>query len=382
MNRLLDPTGLRQAKILVRVPNWVGDAVMCLPALRTLRAALPDAEITLLARPWVRDVFPVDELRARVIPYDTSAEHAGWSGRRRIAAALRNEKFDAAILFQNAFDAALITWLAGIPLRAGYSRQGRRLLLTHRVAPPKGRSLGHESHYYLEMLHGLGLIESYPPVERISLPSSAASRTSARARLNELIANEAASHNAQYLVGISPGATFGTAKRWPAPRYAELATRLRRETGAVAVYFGSPQERELAEEVRALAGVPAVMLAGKTSLAEFIALIQGCDLFLTNDTGTMHVAAALGVPTLAIFGPTNDRETQPLGAHVEIITGEAFCRPCKLRHCPIDHRCMTSVGVERVFQAALRLLAGEPLGQPAAIAAEERRAILGVDRAQ
>jgi len=160
----------------------------------------------------------------------------------------------------------------------------------------------------------------------------------------------------ELLVGISPGATFGTAKRWPAPRFAELAARLYKESGATSVFFGSPQEQDLAEEVMALAGVPALSLAGRTSLAEFIQLIQGCDLFVTNDTGTMHVAAALGVPTLAIFGPTNEKETRPLGDRVKLVTGEAFCRPCKLRHCPIDHRCMTSVSVERVLQAALQML--------------------------
>src|SRR5262249_21673652 len=154
------------------------------------------------------------------------------------------------------------------------------------------------------------------------------------------------------IIGISPGASFGTAKRWPAARFAETARRLHKESGAISVFFGAPSEQTLAAEVMALAGIPAVSLAGKTSLAEFIHLVPVCELFLTNDTGTMHVAAALGVPTLAIFGPTNEQETRPLGSCVEIVTGEAFCRPCKLRHCPIDHRCMTSVSVDRVFRIA------------------------------
>ncbi|MBI1956702.1 MAG: lipopolysaccharide heptosyltransferase II, partial [Acidobacteria bacterium] len=315
--------------------------------------------------PWVREVFPAQELGARVIPYDSGGEHRGPRGRLRIARALRAERFDAAILFQNAFDAALLTWLAGIPLRTGYSRQGRRPLLTHPIRPPRKQdALGHESHYYLELLRRLGLIQQYSVVERIALPASEASRWSARAQLckrieQEIPASGVRRSDPELLVGISPGATFGTAKRWPAPRFAELAARLHQESGATNVFFGSPQEKDLAEEVMALAGVPSLSLAGRTSLAEFMQLIHGCDLFVTNDTGTMHVAAALGVPTLAIFGPTNENETRPLGDRVKLVTGEAFCRPCKLRHCPIDHRCMTSVSVERVLQAALHMVCKE-----------------------
>jgi heptosyltransferase-2 len=365
--RTLAPGRLAQAKLLVRVPNWVGDAVICLPALRALRDALPQSEIALLARPWVGDVFPAQELDCRVIAYDTNGAHRGLAGRRRIAAELRQARFDAAILFQNAFDAALVTWLAGIPIRAGYSRQARRLLLTHAVAAPrKSEGLGHEAHYYLELLRRLGFISNYEPVEQISLPTSEAVRKAARAQLGERINEEFSSlpgRNSpeQLIVGISPGATFGTAKRWPATRFAELAARLHKEHAAACVFFGSPEEESLAEEVMTLAGVPALSLAGKTSLAEFIELVQGCDLFVTNDTGTMHVAAALGVPTLVIFGPTNEKETRPLGPRVELVAGEAFCRPCKLRQCPIDHRCMLSVSVERVFLAAETLLRRESL---------------------
>jgi heptosyltransferase-2 len=158
------------------------------------------------------------------------------------------------------------------------------------------------------------------------------------------------------VIGISPGASFGTAKRWPPARFAELAARFHRDHGATCVFFGALAEGSLCDSVIELSGIPAVSLAGKTSLKEFMELIQGCDLFVTNDTGTMHVAAGLEVPTLAIFGPTNERETRPLGAHVELAVGEAFCRPCKLRHCPIDHRCMESISVEQVLRTAELLL--------------------------
>jgi len=369
MSKTLQIDSLAHARILVRAPNWVGDAVLCLPAVRLLRDVLPQAELALLARPWVRDVFPLEELHACVIPYDTTSEQGGIGGRLRMSSLLREKRFDAAILFQNAFDAALISWLARIPIRAGYARQGRGPLLTHAVSAPRKGMAGHEANYYLEMLRRLGLVEQYSPVDRIALPASEKLRRDARRQLQERFEEEFSSParfapGAGWLVGISPGATFGTAKRWPAERFAALASRLHQESGATCVYFGSPQEESLVENVRAKAEGPAISMAGKTTLAEFIQLVQGCDLLVTNDTGTMHVAAGLGVPTVAIFGPTNEKETQPLGSCVRLVTGEAYCRPCKLRHCPIDHRCMTSVAVDRVHQAALGLLRNGAASRP------------------
>jgi heptosyltransferase-2 len=208
----------------------------------------------------------------------------------------------------------------------------------------------------------LGLIAGYDEVRQVLLPTSEAVRRGARADLQERLEGTfpLPKTGTGPVVGISPGATFGTAKRWPAARFAELASRLTKELGASCVFFGAPQEKPLADEVQSQAGVPALSLAGKTSLSEFIRLVQACDLYVTNDTGTMHVAAALGVPTLAIFGPTNEQETRPLGPRVELQVGEAFCRPCKLRHCPIDHRCMKSVSVEAVYQSAQSMLRHDP----------------------
>ena len=357
---------LAQAKILLRAPNWIGDAVMCLPALRALRRALPEADLVVAARPWVLDLFSGDSLRMRTVAYDTRGAHGGVVGRWRIAAELRPEKFDAAILFQNAFDAALLAVLAGIPIRAGYARHGRRWLLTHPVpVPPPGETPRHEAHYYLELLRRVGLLESYSEVREISLPVTGFARTKARARLSELLsAKVAAPIESKPLVGISPGAAFGTAKRWPAERFAALALRLSRDLGAVPVFFGSKEEAPLAESLLPKTGGAAASLAGKTSLGDFMSLIPGCDLYISNDTGAMHVAAAFGVPTLALFGPTDEQATRPLGSRVHLLVGQAECRPCLLRHCPIDHRCMNSVSVEEVFEAARSLLAASQPERP------------------
>ncbi|MBI4464289.1 MAG: lipopolysaccharide heptosyltransferase II [Acidobacteria bacterium] len=355
--KTLRTESLQRGNILVRVPNWIGDAVLCLPALRALREALPEAEITLVARPWVQEIFARAEPRCRVIGYDLQGPHKGLWGRWRLASELGRKKFDAAILFQNAFDAALLAALAGIPIRAGYARHGRRLLLTHPVAvPQKGETPPHESHYYLELLRRLGVIEGYPQVREISLVKHGTAEE-ARHQLEKRIALLGGSiRNGQPLVGLSPGATYGTAKRWPAEQFAELAARLRHELGAACIFFGSPQESVLVDSLLPRAGKETISLAGKTSLADFLELVPGCDLYVTNDTGTMHVAAALGVPTLAIFGPTDEQATCPLGPHVQWLVGSAECRPCLLRQCPIDHRCMTSISVDRVLQAACALL--------------------------
>ena len=359
---------LQRAKILVRTPNWIGDAVMCLPALMELRRVLPEADLILVARPWVLDVFLAAELRCRMYAYDTGGQQGGLRGRWRFARQLRQENCSAAILFQNAFDAALLATLSGIPVRAGYARHARRLLLTHPVPVPQiGEIPPHETNYYLELLRLLGLIAHLPKVEQIFLPQAESNSAAARERLEELLAQQgsgsttepvAGKANEGLLVGIGAGASFGTAKRWPADRFAELALRLNRKLGAATIFFGSTQEALLVNSLISKAGDAAFSLAGKTSLREFIRLVPGCDLYVTNDTGTMHIAAALGVPTLAIFGPTDEHGTRPLGPFVHVMTGTAPCRPCKLRHCPIDHRCMTSISVDAVFQAAQLLLSG------------------------
>lgn len=349
---------LAHAHILVRVPNWVGDAVMTLPALRALRQALPEARITLLARPWVREVYPLSELQFELIEYDSQSSHRGLAGRLKIARTLRAERFAAALLLQNAFDAALVSWLAGIPVRAGYARDARRLLLTHPVAVPlKGETPPHESHYYLELLKRLGVIDAYSPVRSIELRPAAFAAAS-RPRLLAKLASLGHAPDARPILGISPGASFGTAKRWPAERFAALVQQLGGSTGTLCVLFGSAQEAPLAAEIAAASPGNTISLAGQTKLSDFIELVAGCDAYLTNDTGTMHVAAALGVPTLAIFGPTNEHETAPLGPQVEMIVGQAECRPCKLRHCPYGHhQCMTSIAPEQVFERLRPLLA-------------------------
>jgi heptosyltransferase-2 len=320
------------SRILIRATNWVGDAVMSLPALRVIRERFPQAHIAILAKPWVADLYKRESFADEVMVYDATSS---W----RTGLALRPRRFECAILLQNAFEAAWIAWLAGIPQRIGYSRDGRGLLLTRAVKVPlPGEIPRHERFYYMELLRRAGLIDRLPECDAIHLtpPSS---------------------RNGKRLIGISPGAAFGTAKRWLPERFAEAGAKLASTRGASIALFGSGSERPLCEQVaQQLQGMEVTNYAGQTTLAQFIELAGGCELFLTNDSGAMHIASALGVPTVAVFGATDDTATGPTGSKARVIRESVECSPCLLRECPIDHRCMTRVTAGRVVEEALRLL--------------------------
>lgn len=334
------------ARVCVRSTNWLGDAVMSLPAIRAIRKTLPHAGLALVARPGLAGLFARESAVDRVIPYPAPSNFAA---RRAFAAELREQKFDCAILLQNAFDAALIAWMAAIPERIGYGRDGCRLLLTRAIPVPEpGDIPRHERFYYLELLRCAGIIDRFPACDAIALENVEAARRSGGEHLRAL-------GIAEPVIGISPGAAYGNAKRWMSERFAECGRALRPADGTVLV-FGSAAERELAETVaRAIPG--ARNLAGQTTLREFIDLVACCRLFLCNDSGAMHVASALGVPTIAVFGATDDVTTGPTGSHALVVREHAECSPCLLRECPIDHRCMARVTAERVIAAAEGLCA-------------------------
>ena len=334
-------------RILIRATNWVGDAVMSVPALEQIRARFPEAHIAVLARPWVSGLYD-KSLIDEIIPYQAGK---GWSdlrGKWHLAGRLRKMNFDAAILLQNAFEAAAIVWLARIPVRIGYARDGRGLLLSDPIVVPKpGESEDHQRYYYLEMLRRAGLIEHLPVVPAVRLPGIPFLRKEGRKRLDGL------------WIGISPGAAYGTAKRWLPERFAATAVTVATALGAQVAVFGSPDERALCETVAGQvreAGLTAVNFAGETSLAEFVEMAAACQAFVTNDSGAMHVASALGVPTVAVFGATDHVATGPTGPLAKIIREQVECSPCLLRECPIDHRCMKAVTAERVAGEVLELV--------------------------
>jgi heptosyltransferase-2 len=333
-------------RILVRATNWVGDAVMSLPALRALREKFPAAKISILAKPWVADLYGREPFCDEMIPYTAGDLKSKWAAGR----VLVPRRFDCAILLQNAFEAAAVAFAARIPDRIGYARDGRSLLLTRAIpVPRKGEIPPHERFYYLELLRRAGIIDTLPASDAIRLEGAAAAKQAGVGRFRALGLGDT-------VIGISPGAAYGSAKRWLPERFAETAIRLAGELNASVAIFGSKSERDLCEKVRTLITAPVKNFAGETSLAEFIQFTAACRIYLTNDSGAMHIASALGVPTVAIFGATNHVTTGPTGPLARIVREDVECSPCLRRECPIDHRCMTRVGAGRVADVALELL--------------------------
>jgi len=338
-------------RILVRSTNWVGDAVMTIPALEALRARFPRAEIVLLSKPWVSELYWHLPAVNRQIIYKPNSEHRGLLGLEKLIHDIRAERFDAALLFQNAFQAAWIAWRAGIPLRIGYARDGRGFLLHDAVEPPLPAAYGHQVNYYLQLLFRAGVIGKPAPVDAVRLQITDAEKHWAAKKLDFWGLS-----GPRFLVGLHPGASYGPAKRWIPERFGMLADRLIGALNADVIIFGSAAERPLTEQIAGVMKHTPVIATGDTSLRQLLALMARCRLAVTNDSGPMHLAAALGVPLVAIFGSTDARATGPLGTRLRIVSRGVECSPCGRRVCPIDFRCMREISVEEVFRATLELV--------------------------
>ena len=323
------------SRVLVRAPNWVGDVVLSLPALRDVRRAFPAARLEVLARPWVGGLYAaVSEVDAIVESRGTLADAEAIRGR-----------YDLGLLLPNSFASAFTLWRAGVPERWGYATDARGALLTRSCGV--SASVGGQSqvYYYRAMLEALGLPVSGPPDASLVCPEAWGER--GRALLGD----------PGPWIGINAGAAFGTAKRWPPERFAAAASLVARRSGARVAIVGSAAERPLAEQIAAQLGATARVLCGETTLAELVGVLRELRLLLTNDSGPMHLAAALGTPLVAVFGSTDWTETAPFSERARIVREETECAPCLLRECPIDHRCMARVRVDRVAATALELLA-------------------------
>lgn len=330
-------------RILVRSANWVGDTVMMLPSLVAVRETFPRAEITVLANPWVLPLLENHPAVDRTIVID--------KGRGVIRAAkevlliisrLRNVRFDLAVLFQNAFEAALLSYLGGVRYRVGYNTDGRALFLTHRVIRDKAILSAHQVDYFLGLAHAMGWqVKETNPVVYLNKEDSKA--------VDMMLSSEGVCEN-DMLVGLNPGAAYGPAKRWPAERFAVIGDWASKRWGAKVVLFGSPAEAAVAEEVEMRMNAQSLNVCGKTTLGQAMALIKRCDFFLTNDSGLMHVAAALNRPLVAIFGPTDHVQTRPVSRNARVVRHDIECSPCLKQMCPLDHRCMLSIEPHEVWR--------------------------------
>lgn len=334
--------------ILIRGTNWIGDAVMTIPAVNAVRNAFPQARVSLLAKPWLAEVYRLCPTLDEIILFHDPGSHSGITGKIRLANELKNLKFDTAILLQNAIEAAIITWWAGIPIRAGYNSDGRGLLLTHSVQRTKAIRKVHQIEYYLEMVKSLGCPSAGTDVHLQPGQEYDA--------LAEQLSDAHGIGRKGMLIGVAPGATYGPAKRWYSERFADVADRLIDEFSTQIILFGSKDDRESADHVQQHSRYPLINLAGKTNLKEAIAIMARCSLFISNDSGLMHVAGALNIPMVAIFGSTNPVATSPVGDKSVVIYKGASCSPCLRETCPTDFRCMDMISVDDVYDAARGLL--------------------------
>jgi heptosyltransferase II len=332
-------------KILIRGTNWIGDAILTLPAIASIRATYPQSHIAVLAKPWLADIYGLFAATDEVIIYEPKYDNA--LGVFRLARMLRKRKFDAAILLQNAIEAAIMSLAAGIPVRAGYDSDGRGLLLTHRVKRNKEVRNLHQIDYYLEMTGALGCVSTD---KRMHLETKI-DQAAAESTLRQYVAA-----TRKPLIGIAPGASYGPAKKWFPERFAAVADKIASAFDAEIILLGGKSDAATAEEVCKSVNAGLINLAGKTNLKQAIHLISRCRLFISNDSGLMHIAGALNIPTIALFGSTNPATTSPAGDHSIVVRRAVPCSPCLKKICPTDFRCMDLVTVDDVYDAAYALL--------------------------
>jgi heptosyltransferase-2 len=338
--RIISPETIN--KILVRSANWVGDAVMMLPSLVALRKAFPHAQVTVLANPWVIPLLKNHPAVDRTLILDKGR---GWLSAckelARIIFQLRGERFDLAVLFQNALEAAFLASLGGVRYRVGYDTDGRGLFLTHKVERDRAILLVHQVEYFLGLIEAMGWeVEGREPIVYLNDEDA---RSAATMLCSKGIDDD------RLVVGLNPGATYGSAKRWPVDRFAVIGDWASERWDAKVVLFGSFSERDIAAQVSRLMRSHPINLSGETTLGEAMALIKRCNCFVTNDSGLMHIAAAFSTPLLAVFGPTDQLQTGPIGKNTRIVRHSFECTPCLKEVCPLDHRCMLSIEPEEVW---------------------------------
>lgn len=332
-------------RILIKTPNWLGDAVMSLPAIEYLRRLFPHAYIACLIEENIAEIARNDGTLDSVISYEHGSGISAIIRRAKTVRRVRREFFDLAVLLTNSFQSALWMYRAGIPLRVGYKAEGRGFLLTH--ARRRNPSPVHQTQYYLDLCRTLGeASDSNVPRVQISARDT---------EWAEDFLNSIGISPDDLLIGLCPGAAYGPAKRWLAGRFIELGRRSREDFPAKFIVFGGKGDLEPCSTVADGIGPEAVNLCGKTTLRQLGALLHRCALAVANDSGALHLAAAIGTHVIGIFGPTDPQRNAP-PENCTVIKKHVECSPCYKRECPTDLRCMTSISVEEVYQEAAAIL--------------------------
>ncbi len=336
--------------ILVRAPNWIGDAVLCLPAIKELKALHPDSNITVLTRRWTAGVFENNPHVSEILEFDADGRHSGLRGRLFLLRELKQRRFNKAVFFQNSFEIALIACLLRIPERIGYARNMRGPLLTKVIEPVDDPRRRHHVYYYLNITGAMGGDIPEAPLPDLHI------KDRERAWAGDFLRDTGVGRD-EMIVGVLPGASYGPAKMWSPEGFAGVVDHLGKEARVVPFIFGGRDDTEIAKRLIERMKTRAFVLTGRLTLREFIALAERLDLFITNDSGPMHICAVLGVPTVAVFGSTDPEVTGPLGREVRVVRKEVPCSPCLKRTCPYGHyECLRDITVEEVFKGAMDVL--------------------------
>lgn len=336
-------------RILILGPSWLGDAVMAIPTFQALRSAYPRAHIAILARSQVADLYQCVPAIDEVIVYRRPAGVSRLFAYIRLIGRLHAQQADLTLILPRSFGAGWTALLANSSRRVGFATPSRRFLLTDPVAQEPALLHGHRVHFLLHLLSPLGLVPA------VSAPQLAIPAEAERAADRLLAAHPHGKDGP--LVLLNPGANYGTAKQWPEDRYAALGRRLVARHAARIVLVGGPGDRDVCDRIHHEIGANAALdLSGRTSIPELAAVLRRGDVMVSNDTGAMHVGAAVGRRVIAVFGSTDPITTGPYGAGHTVLQEPVDCAPCLLRTCPIDHRCMTRISVDLVFASCEREL--------------------------
>ena len=336
MNREFDKIN----RILIRGVNWVGDTILTYPAVQRLKASFPGSRLTILVRDSLVDLWRTFPYVDEVIPFSPRKGLRSLREDLRVGSSLGRRKFDMAVIFPRSFRSAYQVFLARVPIRLGYRDEGRSFFLTHAASRSDETLHIHRVDYYQRLLDAFGIGEGS------SLPRifpREEDRRWAKEKLQSL-----GLLDGRPLIGMNPGATYGLAKCWYPERFGELGKRLAEKWQTSVLLFGKAEERPMIQEILRPLGERGTDLSGQTDLLQLAALLERCRLLVTNDTGTMHVAAAAGTPVVAIFGPTDPVTTGPCGEGHRVVRRDVPCSPCLKRVCPTDHRCMKGISVGEV----------------------------------
>jgi heptosyltransferase-2 len=344
---------LKPEKVLIRAPNWLGDAVMAVPSMQMLRKHFKDSHITVASQKPLDDFYTAQPWCDDVVIIEKNRGLKGIRARYKSSRSLEEHGFDVGILYPNSFPSALEMKLGKIPIRVGFGRAGRSFLLTHSIKTDPKLLTMHQVVYYVQIARAITEGDPSPKVrsKKHKLPPVVSVDRSVREKVKEWIIKTGIGDPSQKKpIVFAPGAAYGSAKQWPQEHYAALASLLYKETGTKVILVGSPGERKTCNAVVQAVPDAAISFCGETTIPELAGILFWARWFVGNDSGASHLAAAIGIPSVVLFGPTKMSHTVPLGIYIKTLNRHLKCSPCMKRKCPLGHKkCLTDITPDEVW---------------------------------